>query len=123
MSKSWDFRWSPKLKMHHETTKKNALNILNKSSRIKIPKNEEQDLIDLEMKIKEIYSSYKNKTIDIKTVDIASKVVVPGGITITTITTIAGIVIGSPLLAVGGGVISLGLGVLIKISESKMKSE
>lgn len=79
--------------------------------------------MNLQMKIKEIYSSYENKTIDIKTVDIASKVVVPGGITITTITTIGGIVIGSPLLVVGGGVISLCLGALIKISKSKMKSE
>lgn len=70
------------------------------------------------MKIKEIYSSYENQTIDIKIVDIASKVVVPGGITITTI---AGMVTGSPLLAVGGGVISLGLAAFFKLSESKMK--
>lgn len=75
------------------------------------------------MKIKEIYFLYKNKIIDIKMVDIVLKVVVLGGIIIIIIIIIVGIVIGLLLLVVGGGVISFGLGVLIKISELKMKFE
>lgn len=111
--------WSKGLKKHHKRTEQNSLNGFTKSSRIKIPKYEKSDLTDLQMKIKETYRSYEERTIDIKTVDIASKVVVPGGIAITTI---AGIVVGSPALAFGGGVIiSLGFSAILKLGKSKMK--
>lgn len=112
--------WSNNLKKHHKRTKENSLNGFKNSSRIKIPHDEELDLMRLQMKMKEIYCSYEERTADIKMVDIASKVAIRGGISITTI---AAIIAGSPVLALGGGVLSIGLSALLELSKSKMKLE
>lgn len=110
--------WSNKLKNHHIRIKKISLDEFTDSPRIKIPKDEESDLMNLEEKIKEKYFSYEENAKDIKMVDIASKVVIPGGLSITTVTAS---IVGSPALAVGGAVFSIGLGVYFALRKGQMK--
>lgn len=85
---------------------------------MKIPEGEKLDLGKLREKIKETYCSYEENTKDFKMVDFASKVTWPGGIAVSVAT---GLAIASPVVFVGGGVISIGLGIYFNHWKSNMK--
>lgn len=87
---------------------------------MKIPEGEESDLGKLNEKIKGKYCSYEENTTDFKLVDFASKVSWPGGMAASVAT---GLVLASPVVFVGGGVISFGLGIYFKYRKSNMKLE
>lgn len=86
--------------------------------RINVAEQEKSSLRELEKKIEDKYPSFVEKTIEVKIVGFAEQMAVPCCLSMTTI---AGVVAGSTVLALTGGVLTISYAVALKMRKPKKK--
>lgn len=107
------------LEKHHILAKDKSLAEFREFPRIKVAELEKSSLKELEREIGDTYTSYTKRTIQESLKEVAVEIAVP--CCLTSATAVAGVAVGSTLLALSGGAISICVVVGLKLSQPKPK--